>query len=85
MPLSRGGDHERPYLSHWLNRRDHVYSFVPRASLTEKAAMAEQIVRSDLEDRAFIDWTPVFAGALVTASLSSVLLSFGSAIGLAVA
>jgi hypothetical protein len=47
--------------------------------------MAEQIVRSDLEDRAFIDWTPVFAGALVTASLSFVLLSFGSAIGLAVA
>lgn len=48
---SRGGDYERPYLSHWPNRRDYVYSFVPRASLMEKSGMAEQIVPSDLEGR----------------------------------
>jgi hypothetical protein len=53
--------------------------------------MAEQIVRSDLEERgeqridAFIGWTPVFAGAVVAAALYFVLLSFGAAIGLAVA
>jgi hypothetical protein len=32
-----------------------------------------------------LQWTPVLAGAIVAAALSSVLLSFGSAIGLAVA
>jgi hypothetical protein len=53
--------------------------------------MAEQIVRSDLEERgeqridAFIGWTPVLAGAVVAAALYFVLLSFGAAIGLAVA
>jgi hypothetical protein len=34
---------------------------------------------------AFLHWTPIFAGAVVAAALSFVLLSFGSAIGLAVA
>src|ERR1700694_5262748 len=33
----------------------------------------------------YLRWTPVLAGAIVAASLSFVLLSFGAAIGLAVA
>ena len=52
--------------------------------------MAEQIVPSDLVERgspgvAFINWTPVFGGAVVAAANSFILLSFGTAIGLAVA
>jgi hypothetical protein len=59
----------------------------------EESGMAQQLVPSDLEEReiiekksvAFIDWTAAFAGAFVAAALSFVLLSFGTAIGLAVA
>src|ERR1700704_920268 len=55
--------------------------------------MVDQIYRGELSapDRAdargpiYLQWTPVLAGAIVAASLSFVLLSFGSAIGLAVA
>jgi hypothetical protein len=47
---SRGGDYEWPYISYRLNCRDHVYSFVPRASLTEESGMVDQIVPSDLEE-----------------------------------
>ena len=58
-------------------------------------AMMEEVHRTDLlattgpdsETQGFIylSWTPIVAGALVAAALSFVLLSFGSAIGLAVA
>jgi hypothetical protein len=58
----------------------------------EESGMAKQIVPSDLEGGisekksvAFIDWAAVFGGAFVAAALSFVLLSFGTAIGLAVA
>jgi hypothetical protein len=55
--------------------------------------MVDQTYRADLSapDRAdvsgpvYLRWTPVLAGAVVAAALSFVLLSFGSAIGLAVA
>ena len=57
--------------------------------------MIEEVYRSDLTapalaevdtlDSSYLDWTPVLAGAIVAAALSFVLLSFGSAIGLAVA
>ena len=40
--------------------------------------------RADLASR-FIEWTPVFAGALAATALSSVLLSFAAAAGLSVA
>jgi hypothetical protein len=55
--------------------------------------MIEQIHRADLlppgqtdlEQQAFVlHWSPILAGAIVAAALSFVLLSFGSAIGLAV-
>src|ERR1700674_1496930 len=54
--------------------------------------MVDQTYRADLSapDRAdapgpiYLRWTPVLAGAIVAAALSFVLLSFGSAIGLAV-
>ena len=43
--------------------------------------------RADVEtfDSSYLHWTPILAGAIVAAALSFVLLSFGSAIGLAVA
>jgi hypothetical protein len=41
--------------------------------------------RADARDPIYLQWTPVLAGAIVAASLSFVLVSFGSAIGLAVA
>lgn len=57
--------------------------------------MIEEVYRSDLTapalaevdtlNSSYLDWTPVLAGAIVAAALSFVLLSFGSAIGLAVA
>ena len=57
--------------------------------------MIEEVYRADLTaparadvdtlDFSYLHWTPVLAGAIVAAALSFVLLSFGSAIGLAVA
>jgi hypothetical protein len=55
--------------------------------------MVDQTYRAELSapDRAvapasvYLQWTPILAGAIVAAALSFVLLSFGSAIGLAVA
>src|ERR1700736_4642027 len=55
--------------------------------------MVDQIYRGELSppERAdarvpiYLQWTPVLAGSIVAASLSFVLLSFASAIGLAVA
>ena len=56
--------------------------------------MIEEVYRPDLTaparavdtlDSSYLHWTPVLAGAIVAAALSFVLLSFGSAIGLAVA
>jgi hypothetical protein len=88
-----GGDNEWFDLSHRLDRRDHVRAFLPRSSLRVGTAMVDQIYRNDLSAPAgadgpgpiYLQWTPVLAGAIVAASLSFVLLSFGSAIGLAVA
>src|SRR5436190_175939 len=37
---------------------------------------------ASLAGKAFVEWGPVFAGALTAAALSFVLLTFGSAIGL---
>ena len=58
-------------------------------------AMMEEVHRTDLLATAgpdsetpgsiYLSWPPIVAGALVAAALSFVLLSFGSAIGLAVA
>jgi hypothetical protein len=56
--------------------------------------MVEQPFRADLPahdrgvgaaDPAYLHWKPILAGAIVAAALSFVLISFGSAIGLAVA
>ena len=55
--------------------------------------MVDQIYRGELSPPVpadargpiYLQWTPVLAGAILAASLSFVLLSFGSAIGLAVA
>jgi hypothetical protein len=43
------------------------------------------VVDVEAPDFIHLHWTPVFAGAIATAALSFVLLSFGSSIGLAVA
>src|ERR1700730_8163142 len=55
--------------------------------------MIEQIYRGDVAARpelatagaVYLHWSPILAGAIIAASLSFVLLSFGSAIGLGVA
>lgn len=86
-----GGDNERSDLSRWFNSRGHVHPFIPWTSL--RGTMIEQIHRADpsapehpLETRDFSysHWSSILAGAIVAATLSFVLLSFGSAIGLAV-
>jgi hypothetical protein len=57
--------------------------------------MMEEVHRTELpapagpdfetQSYSYLNWTPIVAGAIVAAALSFVLLSFGSAIGLAVA
>ncbi len=46
---------------------------------------ATQAADFDALGSSYLNWTPIVAGAVVTAALSFVLISFGSAIGLAVA
>jgi hypothetical protein len=46
--------------------------------------MVPERVDSATAGHAYLHWTPIVAGAIVAAALSFVLLSFGSAIGLAV-
>lgn len=86
-----GGDDERLDLSRWFGRRDHVHSLLPGTSL-----MASRIVTEGPDDSlidtdpvivrpTYLHWSPIFAGAIVAAAVSFVLLSFGSGIGLAVA
>ena len=79
------------YLPRWFGRRDHVHSLLPRSPL-----MAPRIVNPGPGDSlidtepamgcpAYLHWSPIFAGAIVAAAVSFVLISFGSGIGLAVA
>jgi hypothetical protein len=88
---NRGGDDEWFDLSRWFGRRDHVHSFLPGTSV-----MASRIVTEGPEDSlmdidpasvrpVYLHWSPIFAGAIVAAAISFVLLSFGSGLGLAVA
>jgi hypothetical protein len=49
------------------------------------AAQRNEVVQSGGPDPVYVHWSPVVAGALVASALSFVLLSFGTAIGLAVA
>ena len=41
--------------------------------------------RTDTPGASFVEWGPVFAGAVLAAALSFVLLTFGTAIGLSAA
>jgi hypothetical protein len=86
-----GGDDEWLDLSRGLGRRDHVHSLLFGTSL-----MAPRVVTEGPDDRlidtdtaivapTYLHWSPIFAGAIVAAAISFVLVSFGSSIGLAVA
>ncbi len=92
LPLApRGGDDEWSDLPRWFGRRDHVHSVLSRSPL-----MAPRIVTPGPDDSlidtepvirgpTYLHWSPIVAGAIVTAAVSFVLISFGSGIGLAVA
>ena len=47
--------------------------------------MTNSTFGNDAGGTIYLEWTPAWVGAIVAASLSFVLLAFGSALGLAVA
>ena len=53
---------------------------------TQLSAGAARPIADDLaaEDRSYVDWAAVLAGAVLAAAISLVLLSFGSALGLGI-
>jgi hypothetical protein len=87
----RGGDDERFDLSRWFGRRDHVHSLLFGTSLMPPRVVTEgpddRLIDTDTAIVAptYLHWSPIFAGAIVAAAVSFVLISFGSGIGLAVA
>ena len=71
--------------------RDHVYSLLPGTSLMARRIVGEGpddgLIETDpaIGRPTYLHWNPIFAGAIVAAAVSFVLISFGSGIGLAVA
>ena len=56
-----------------------------RRSVLDPILRLQHLLTSNRSIPAYLRWTPILAGAIVAAALSFVLLSFASAIGLAVA
>ena len=54
------------------------------ASLNQEAPPVSATGRGDYLNFPYLSWSSIFAGAIVAAAVSSVLVTFGSAIGLAV-
>jgi hypothetical protein len=54
------------------------------ASLNQEAPSVSATRRGEHPNFPYLDWSSIFAGAIVAAAVSSVLVTFGSSIGLAV-
>src|SRR5262245_5657413 len=86
--------HEWHHLSDRSDRGDHGDPFVPRPALRwrvmadprfEPVPAAAGPVPTPGGPLSYVHWGPAFAGAVVAAAASFVLMSFASAIGLMVA
>jgi hypothetical protein len=86
-------ERERAHLSHRLDRRDSVHPVLLGPALKRERKETEvetsrgtAAVAVPVEVEAgFLHWPPVIAGAVVAAALSTVLIAFGSALGLSAA
>src|SRR4051794_34392648 len=70
-----GDHHERPDLSDRLDRRHHGNIVVLRIALM---TIADELTTASPDVRTrYVNWTPIFLGALTATAFSSILLTFG--------
>src|ERR1700759_4879445 len=83
--LNAGGGHGRYHLSGWTDRHRDGGSFTLRFAVSTQMTAFEPVTESRTTDPAGrVAWSSIILGALVATAVSSILIAFGTAIGLGV-
>jgi hypothetical protein len=86
VSFNAGGSNGRNYLSGWADRNRDGDPFVFRFAVSLQMTVIEPVAEPrTIEPKWHLAWSPIVLGALTAAAVSSILIAFGTAIGLGVA
>src|SRR5690242_15715746 len=87
QPTNTGAGHAPDHLHCRTDCRHSCDSFLLRPSLRSRMTMIEdeRVYPENPAAPRYLGWSPAVAGALIATALSTVLIAFGTAIGLGVA